>query len=195
MIGQEKNTSTYNLTRMNLLLHGVKPDKMTIKNGDTLAEDWPEDPKNPDKAVQFDAVVMNPPYSLAKWNKAGLKGSDPRFEIVGGCLPPESKGDYAFLLHGLYHLETDGTMSIVLPHGVLFRGGTEGEIRKKLIEKNRIDTIIGLPNNLFTNTGIPVIVMVLKKNRKNDAPVLFIDASANFVKVGKQKQLELYMMI
>lgn len=187
--GQEKNTATYNLTRMNLLLHGVKPDKMTIKNGDTLAADWPEDPQNPDKAVQFDAVVMNPPYSLSKWNKAGLKVSDPRFETYG-CLPPDSKGDYAFLLHGLYHLETNGTMSIVLPHGVLFRGGTEGEIRKKLIEKNRIDTIIGLPNNLFTNTGIPVVVMVLKKNRKNDESVLIIDASNNFIKVGKQNVLQ-----
>ncbi len=187
--GQEKNTATYNLTRMNLLLHGVKPDKMTIKNGDTLTEDWPEDPQNPDKGVQFDAVVMNPPYSLSKWNKAGLKVSDPRFESVG-CLPPDSKGDYAFLLHGLYHLETEGTMSIVLPHGVLFRGGTEGEIRKKLIDKNRIDTVIGLPSNLFTNTGIPVIVMVLKKNRKNDDPVLIIDASNSFIKVGKQNMLQ-----
>ncbi len=187
--GQEKNTATYNLTRMNLLLHGVKPDKMTIKNGDTLAADWPEDPQNPDRAVQFDAVVMNPPYSLSKWNKAGIKVSDPRFESYG-CLPPDSKGDYAFLLHGLYHLETNGTMSIVLPHGVLFRGGTEGEIRKKLIDKNRIDAIIGLPNNLFTNTGIPVVVMVLKKNRKNDEPVLIIDASNNFIKVGKQNVLQ-----
>ena len=187
--GQEKNTATYNLTRMNLLLHGVKPDKMTIKNGDTLAEDWPEDPQNPDRGVQFDAVVMNPPYSLSKWNKAGLKVSDPRFESVG-CLPPDSKGDYAFLLHGLYHLETEGTMSIVLPHGVLFRGGTEGEIRKKLIDKNRIDTVIGLPSNLFTNTGIPVVVMVLKKNRKNNEPVLIIDASNNFIKVGKQNVLQ-----
>lgn len=187
--GQEKNTATYNLTRMNLLLHGVKPDKMTIKNGDTLAEDWPEDPQNPDEGVQFDAVVMNPPYSLSKWNKAGLKVSDPRFESVG-CLPPDSKGDYAFLLHGLYHLETEGTMSIVLPHGVLFRGGTEGEIRKKLLDKNRIDTIIGLPNNLFTNTGIPVVVMVLKKNRKNDDSVLIIDASSSFIKVGKQNVLQ-----
>lgn len=187
--GQEKNTATYNLTRMNLLLHGVKPDKMTIKNGDTLAEDWPEDPQNPDEGVQFDAVVMNPPYSLSKWNKAGLKVSDPRFESVG-CLPPDSKGDYAFLLHGLYHLETEGTMSIVLPHGVLFRGGTEGEIRKKLLDKNHIDTIIGLPNNLFTNTNIPVVVMVLKKNRKNDDPVLIIDASSSFIKVGKQNVLQ-----
>lgn len=186
--GQEKNTATYNLTRMNLLLHGVKPDKMTIKNGDTLAADWPEDPQNPDRAIQFDAVVMNPPYSLAKWNKAGLKVSDPRFESYG-CLPPDSKGDYAFLLHGLYHLETNGVMSIVLPHGVLFRGGTEGELRKKLIDKNRIDTIIGLPSNLFTNTGIPVVVIVLKKNRKNDEPILIIDASDHFIKSGKQNVL------
>lgn len=187
--GQEKNTATFNLTRMNLLLHGVRPEKMTIKNGDTLSQDWPEDPENPDKGVQFDAIVMNPPYSLSKWNKAGLKVSDPRFESFR-TLPPDSKGDYAFLLHGLYHLETNGTMSIVLPHGVLFRGSSEGEIRKKLIDKNRIDTVIGLPSNLFTNTGIPVCVLVLKKNRKNDDPILIIDASKNYIKVGKQNVLQ-----
>src|SRR5699024_6653361 len=125
--GQERNTATYNLTRMNLLLHGVRPEKMTIRNGDTLAEDWPEDPKRPNEGVQFDAVVMNPPYSAKNWNRSNLKVSDPRFEIAG-VLPPDSKGDYAFLLHGLFHLGQHGTMAIVLPHGVLFRGGTEGEI-------------------------------------------------------------------
>lgn len=130
--GQEKNTATYNLTRMNLLLHGVRPEKMTIKNGDTLSSDWPEDPENPNEGVQFDAVVMNPPYSAKNWNKAGLKVSDPRFEVAG-TLPPDSKGDFAFLLHGLYHLGTNGTMAIVLPHGVLFRGSSEGEIRKRLL--------------------------------------------------------------
>lgn len=187
--GQEKNTATYNLTRMNLLLHGVRPEKMTIKNGDTLSYDWPEDPERPDEGILFDAVVMNPPYSAKNWNKAGLKVSDPRFEL-GGVLPPDSKGDFAFLLHGLYHLGTHGTMTIVLPHGVLFRGGAEGEIRQRLLDKNNIDTIIGLPNNLFTNTGIPVTVMILKKNRELNAPVLLIDASNSFIKFGKQNVLQ-----
>jgi len=186
--GQEKNTATYNLTRMNLLLHGVRPENMTIRNGDTLQEDWPEDPERPSEGVQFDAVVMNPPYSVKNWNQADLKVSDPRFEITG-VLPPNSKGDYAFLLHGLYHLGQEGTMAIVLPHGVLFRGGTEGEIRKRLLEKNYIDTIIGLPDKLFTNTGIPVTVIILKKNRKLDDPVLMIDASHTFTKEGKQNVL------
>ncbi|PGW87622.1 type I restriction-modification system subunit M [Bacillus thuringiensis] len=187
--GQEKNTATYNLTRMNLLLHGVRPEKMTIKNGDTLSRDWPEDPERPNEGVQFEAVVMNPPYSAKNWNKAGLKVSDPRFEVAG-VLPPDSKGDFAFLLHGLFHLGQNGTMAIVLPHGVLFRGAAEGEIRKRLLEKNYIDTIIGLPNNLFTNTGIPVVVIILKKNRKLGEPVLIIDASHNFIKVGKQNVLQ-----
>lgn len=187
--GQEKNTATYNLTRMNLLLHGVRPEKMVIKNGDTLAQDWPEDPEKPNEGVLFDAVVMNPPYSAKNWNRDNLKVSDPRFEIAG-TLPPDSKGDFAFLLHGLYHLDTNGTMAIVLPHGVLFRGSSEGEIRKRLLAKNRIDTIIGLPANLFTNTGIPVVVLVLKKNRPLDLPVLIIDASRNFIKVGKQNVLQ-----
>lgn len=187
--GQEKNTATYNLTRMNLLLHGVRPEKMTVKNGDTLSNDWPEDPEQPNEGVQFDAVVMNPPYSASNWNKAELKVSDPRFEVAG-ALPPDSKGDFAFLLHGLYHLGTNGTMAIVLPHGVLFRGSSEGEIRKRLLDKNYIDTIIGLPSNLFTNTGIPVVIIILKKNRKIDAPVLIIDASNSFIKVGKQNVLQ-----
>ncbi|WP_338552912.1 type I restriction-modification system subunit M [Paenibacillus sp. KS-LC4] len=187
--GQEKNTATYNLTRMNLLLHGVRPEKMTIKNGDTLSHDWPEDPERPNEGVQFDAVVMNPPYSVKGWNKAGLKVSDPRFEIAG-VLPPDSKGDFAFLLHGLFHLGQNGTMAIVLPHGVLFRGGAEGEIRERLLEKNYIDSIIGLPSSLFTNTGIPVAVMILKKGRKIDEPVLIIDASRSFIKVGKQNVLQ-----
>lgn len=187
--GQEKNTATYNLTRMNLLLHGVLPNKMTIKNGDTLSYDWPEDPERPNEGVQFDAVVMNPPYSIKNWNRSGLKPSDPRFEIAG-VLPPDSKGDYAFLLHGLYHLGTTGTMAIVLPHGVLFRGAAEGEIRKRLLEKNQIDAVIGLPSNLFTNTGIPVCIIILKKNRPLNEPVLFIDASKNFIKSGKQNALQ-----
>lgn len=187
--GQEKNTATYNLTRMNLLLHGVRPEKMTVRNADTLSHDWPEDPSQANVGVQFDAVVMNPPYSLKDWNKADLKVSDPRFEIAG-TLPPDSKGDFAFLLHGLFHLGTNGTMAIVLPHGVLFRGGSEGDIRQRLLEKNQIDTIIGLPSGMFTNTGIPVIVMVLKKNRPVGEPVLIIDASRGFVKVGKQNVLQ-----
>lgn len=187
--GQEKNTATYNLTRMNLLLHGVRPEKMTIRNGDTLSYDWPEDPERPNEGVQFDAVVMNPPYSVKNWNRSGLKVSDPRFEIAG-VLPPDSKGDFAFLLHGLFHLRQSGTMAIVLPHGILFRGGAEGEIRKRLIDKNYIDTIIGLPSNLFTNTGIPVVVLILKKNRELDEPVLVIDASQEFIKVGKQNVLQ-----
>ena len=187
--GQEKNTATYNLTRMNLLLHGVRPEKMSIKNGDTLGQDWPEDPERPNEGVQFDAVVMNPPYSIKNWNRAGLKPSDPRFEIAG-VLPPDSKGDFAFLLHGLYHLSTTGTMAIVLPHGVLFRGSSEGEIRKRLLEKNQIDAVIGLPSNLFTNTGIPVCIIILKKNRDLNEPVLFIDASRNFIKAGKQNALQ-----
>ena len=187
--GQEKNTATYNLTRMNLLLHGVRPEKMTIKNGDTLSQDWPEDPERPNEGVQFDAVVMNPPYSAKNWNRDELKVSDPRFADFG-VLPPDSKGDFAFLLHGLFHLGINGTMAIVLPHGVLFRGAAEGEIRKRLLDKGLLDTIIGLPSNLFTNTGIPVVVMVLKKNRNIGDPVLVIDASRSFIKVGKQNVLE-----
>ena len=187
--GQEKNTATYNLTRMNLLLHGVRPEKMTIKNGDTLSQDWPEDPERPNEGVQFDAVVMNPPYSAKNWNRSELKVSDPRFADFG-TLPPDSKGDFAFLLHGLFHLGINGTMAIVLPHGVLFRGSVEGEIRKRLLEKGLIDTIIGLPSNLFTNTGIPVAIMILKKNRSLGDSVLVIDASRSFIKVGKQNVLE-----
>src|SRR5699024_11764299 len=114
---------------------------------------------------------------------------DPRFEIAG-VLPPDCKGDYAFLLHGLFHFGHEGTMTIVLPHGVLFRGGAEGEIRKRLLDKNQIDAVIGLPDKLFTNTGIPVTVIILKKNRALDAPVLMIDASKSFVKEGKQNVLQ-----
>jgi type I restriction enzyme M protein len=187
--GQEKNTATYNLTRMNLLLHGVNPANMDIRNGDTLAEDWPEDTTRPGQGITFDAIVMNPPYSAKNWNKAGLKGTDPRFEYIGGILPPDNKGDYAFLLHGLFHLDTNGTMGIVLPHGVLFRGAAEGAIRKRLIDKELIDAVIGLPAGMFTNTGIPVIVMILKKNRKLRTPILIIDASQGYSKQGKQNVL------
>lgn len=187
--GQEKNTATYNLTRMNLLLHGVRPEKMSVKNGDTLSQDWPESPERPNEGVQFDAVLMNPPYSVKNWNQEELKVTDPRFEIAG-VLPPDSKGDYAFLLHGLFHLSQEGTMAIVLPHGVLFRGGSESEIRKRLIDKNYIDAVISLPDKLFSNTGIPVTVLILKKNRALDESVLMIDASKFFVKVGKQNVLQ-----
>src|SRR5699024_8991276 len=127
--------------------------------------------------------------SVKNWNQEGLKVTDPRFEIAG-VLPPDSKGDYAFLLHGLFHLGQEGTMAIVLPHGVLFRGGAEGEIRKRLLDKNHIDAVIGLPDKLFTNTGIPVTVIILKKNRALDDPVLMIDASKAFVKEGKQNVLQ-----
>lgn len=184
--GQESNTSTYNLTRMNLLLHGVKPNKMTIRNADTLGHDWPEDNG---QEILFDAVVMNPPYSLSKWNNSKLTVSDPRFSVAG-IMPPDAKGDYAFLLHGLYHLKTGGTMAIVLPHGVLFRGGAEGEIRKKLIDKNYIDAIIGLPSSMFTNTSIPVAVMILKKGRNLNDRIMIIDASNEYTKVGKQNVLQ-----
>ena len=187
--GQEKNTTTYNLCRMNLLLQGVKPENMDIKNGDTLGDDWPDDPNRPGQGILFDAVVMNPPYSLKNWNKAGLKSTEPRFEFVGGTLPPDNKGDYAFLAHGLYHLSPNGTMGIVLPHGVLFRGAAEGEIRRNIVEKNCIDAVIGLPAGMFTNTGIPVLVMILRKNRQNDDPVIFIDASNEYLKDGKQNIL------
>ena len=185
--GQEKNTATYNLTRMNLLLHGVRPEKMTIRNADTLAQDWPEDPKRPSEAVQFDAIVMNPPYSLKKWNSDGLTISDPRFSFVG-MMPPDKTGDYAFLLHGLYHLGQKGTMAIVLPHGVLFRSGAEGAIRQRLIDKNYIDAIIGLPGKLFANTGIAVCIVVLKKNRSIGDSILVIDASKHFTK-GKDHNI------
>lgn len=187
--GQEKNTATYNLTRMNLLLHGVRPERMTIRNADTLAEDWPEDPERPGEGVQFDAVVMNPPYSLKNWNRSDIKVNDPRFEIAG-VLPPSSKGDFAFLLHGLFHLAQNGVMAIVLPHGVLFRGSSEGQIRQRLLEKNYIDSVIGLPASLFTNTGIPVVIVVLKKNRPLSEPVLIIDASNDYTKVGRLNTLQ-----
>ncbi|WP_082405594.1 type I restriction-modification system subunit M [Limosilactobacillus equigenerosi] len=189
--GQEYNTETYNLTRMNLLLHGVSPDYMTIKNGNTMSQDWPEDPNRPGEGVQFDAVVMNPPYSDKKWNShedVPLKVSDPRFADFG-TLPPDNKGDFAYLLHGLFHLGQQGTMAIVLPHGVLFRGDSEALIRQKLVDKNYLDAIIGLPSNMFKNTGIPVVVLILKKNRNLNDPVLIIDASNDFIKIGKNNVL------
>lgn len=185
---QELKENTYNLTRMNLVMRGIKPSNIIVRNGDTLEDDWPffEDNKKDStyQLVSVDAVVSNPPYSQ-KWDITD-KEFDARFKDYG--IAPKSKADYAFLLHDLYHLEEDGIMTIVLPHGVLFRGGEEGKIRQNLIEKNRIDTIIGLPANIFFGTGIPTIIMVLKKKRDN-TDVLIIDASKGFEKVGKNNVL------
>lgn len=186
--GQELNTTTYNLARMNLMMHGVDYGNMTLRNADTLAMDWPDglDQDGVDRPHFFDAVVANPPYSQ-KWDADSSKLKDPRFKDYG-ALAPKGKADYAFLLHSLYHLEQNGTMAIVLPHGVLFRGAAEGKIRKALLEKGQIDAIIGMPAGLFYSTGIPTIVMVLKKHRDN-RDVLFIDASKGFEKGKKQNIL------
>lgn len=186
--GQELNTTTYNLARMNLMMHDVRYQNMTLKNADTLEMDWPDgvDEHGVDHPHSFDMVVANPPYS-ARWDNNDNKLKDPRFKEYG-ALAPKTKADYAFLLHGLYHLKQDGTMAIVLPHGVLFRGAKEAQIRKALLEKNQIDAIIGLPANLFYSTGIPTVVLVLKKNKENK-DVLFIDASKNFEKGKNQNVL------
>ena len=185
---QELKQNTYNLTRMNLVMRGILPDNIVTRNGDTLEKDWPyfdeSDPEKTYDPLYVDAVVSNPPYSQ-NWDPTG-KDTDPRYSRFG--LAPKSKADYAFLLHDLYHLKPDGIMTIVLPHGVLFRGGEEGEIRKNLIENNHIDTIIGLPANIFFGTGIPTIIMVLKQKREN-TDVLIIDASKGFEKVGKNNKL------
>ncbi len=185
---QELKENTYNLTRMNLVMRGIIPDNIVTRNGDTLEDDWPyfddNDRFNSYEPLFVDAVVSNPPYSQP-WNPVD-KENDERFRRFG--LSPKSKADYAFLLHDLFHLKNDGIMTIVLPHGVLFRGGEEGKIRKNLIEYNNIDAIIGLPANIFFGTGIPTIIMVLKKNRP-DTNVLFIDASKGFKKEGKMNML------
>lgn len=185
---QELKSNTYNLTRMNLVMRGILPDNIVTRNGDTLEEDWPyfdeSDPAGTYDPLYVDAVVSNPPYSQ-RWEPGG-KENDPRYSRYG--LAPKAKADYAFLLHDLYHLMPDGIMTIVLPHGVLFRGGEEGKIRKNLIEQNNIDTIIGLPANIFFGTGIPTIVMVLRQKREN-TDVLIIDASRDFVKEGKNNKL------
>lgn len=185
---QELKENTYNLTRMNLVMRGIIPSNIYARNGDTLEDDWPyfddADPVASYDPLYVDAVVSNPPYSQ-NWNPSG-KEMDPRYAGYG--IAPKSKADYAFLLHDLYHLKPDGIMNIVLPHGVLFRGGEEGEIRKNLIENNKIDAIIGLPSNIFFGTGIPTIVMVLKQKRTND-DVLIIDASKGFIKEGKNNKL------
>jgi type I restriction enzyme M protein len=185
---QEIKENTYNLTRMNLFMRGILPDNIVTRNGDTLEQDWPffedNDPVGTYNPLYVDAVVSNPPYSQA-WDPAN-KEADPRYARFG--LAPKTKADFAFLLHDLYHLKPDGLMTIVLPHGVLFRGGEEGAIRRNLIEQNHIDTIIGLPANVFFGTGIPTIIMVLKMRRQiND--VLIVDASKGFAKVGKNNLL------
>ena len=185
--GQEKNITTYNLARMNMLLHGVKDSEFQIFHGDTLTNDWPllnED--NPAKQMRFDAVVANPPFSL-KWNPKEEDSQDPRFSNYG--VAPKSAADFAFLLHGLNYLADNGTMAIILPHGVLFRSGAEEKIRTKLLQDDNIDCIIGLPSNLFFSTGIPVCIIVLKKCRKSD-DVLFINAAEQFRKGKKQNVLD-----
>ncbi|MGI2184886.1 type I restriction-modification system subunit M [Shewanella oncorhynchi] len=191
---QELKANTYNLTRMNLIMRGIKASNIKTRNGDTLEDDWPyfdeNDPQGTYHALYVDAVVSNPPYSQA-WDPS-FKDSDPRYSRFG--LAPKTKADFAFLLHDLYHLKPDGIMTIVLPHGVLFRGGEEGEIRKQLIEQNHIDAIIGLPANIFFGTGIPTVILVLKQKRGSiDKPqndVLIVDASKHFVKEGKNNKLQ-----
>lgn len=186
--GQELNTTTYNLARMNLMMHNVAYQNMTLKNADSLELDWPVGPdaQGIEHPIMFDAVVENPPYS-ARWDNNENKLKDSRFKPYG-ALAPKTKADYAFLLHGLYHLKSDGTMAIVLPHGVLFRGAKEGKIRQALIEKNQLDAVIGMPANLFYNTSIPTVILVLKKQRER-RDILFIDASKNFEKGKNQNTL------
>lgn len=179
--GQELNTTTYNLAKMNLILHEVAKENMNLRNADTLNKDWPTD-----EPYTFDSVLMNPPYS-AEWSADKSFLDDSRFNRYGK-LAPKSKADFAFLLHGFYHLKDSGTMAIVLPHGVLFRGAAEGTIRKKLLEDGSIYAVIGMPPNLFYGTSIPTTVIVLKKNRSN-RDVLFIDASKDFIKEKNQNKL------
>lgn len=179
--GQELNTSTYNLARMNMFLHGIVAENQKLRNGDTLDGDWPTD-----EETDFNMVLMNPPYS-AKWSVAAGFLQDERFSEYG-VLAPKSKADYAFLLHGLYHLKNNGTMAIVLPHGVLFRGAAEGKIREKLLRAGNIYAVIGLPANLFYNTSIPTCIIILKKHR-DGRDVLFIDASKKFNKGKKQNEM------
>jgi type I restriction enzyme M protein len=184
--GQEKNITTYNLARMNMLLHGVKDTEFEIYHGDTLTNDWDILRElNPAKKPQFDAVVANPPFSY-RWEPTDAMGDDVRFKNYG--LAPKSAADFAFLLHGFHFLKDEGVMAIILPHGVLFRGGAEERIRTKLLKDGHIDTVIGLPANLFYSTGITVCIIVLKKCKKPD-DVLFINAAEHFVKGKRQNQL------
>ena len=186
---QELKEPTYNLTRMNLVMRGILPNNIQTRNGDTLEDDWPYFDENDllgsYNPLYVDAVVSNPPYSQ-KWDPEH-KESDPRYSRFG--MAPKTKADYAFLLHDLYHIKPDGIMTIVLPHGVLFRGGEEGVIRKRLIEQNHIDAIIGLPANIFFGTGIPTVILVLRQKRSN-TDVLVVDASKHFTKVGKNNKLQ-----
>ena len=184
--GQEKNITTYNLARMNMLLHGVKDTEFEIHHGDTLLNDWDIlNEMNPAKKMEFDAIVANPPFSY-RWEPGEVLGEDFRFKSYG--LAPKSAADFAFLLHGFHFLGQNGTMSIILPHGVLFRGGAEERIRTKLLKDNNIDTVVGLPSNLFFSTGIPVCILVLKKCKKFD-DVLFINASEHYEKGKRQNRL------
>jgi type I restriction enzyme M protein len=186
IFGMEKNITTYNLARMNMLLHGVKDSEFEIYHGDTLTNDWDMlRETNPAKKPKFDAVVANPPFSY-RWDPNEAMSDDMRFKNHG--LAPKSAADFAFLLHGLHYLKDDGVMAIILPHGVLFRGGAEERIRRKLLEDGNIDTVIGLPANLFYSTGIPVCILVLKKCKKPD-DVLFINAAEHFEKGKRQNQL------
>lgn len=183
--GQEKNITTYNLARMNMLLHGVKDTEFEIHHGDTLVNDWSIlNNMNPSKKMEFDAIVANPPFSY-RWEPKEETAKDFRFNRYG--LAPKSAADFAFLLHGFHYLSGDGTMAIILPHGVLFRGGKEETIRKKLLSDDNIDAVIGLPANLFYSTGIPVCILVLKKCRRTD-DILFINASSEeHYKKGKRQ--------
>ena len=184
--GQEKNITTYNLARMNMLLHGVKDSEFEIFHGDTLTNDWDMLRElNPAKKPSFDAIVANPPFSY-RWETTDAMGDDVRFKNHG--LAPKSAADFAFLLHGFHFLKDEGVMAIILPHGVLFRGGAEERIRTKLLKDGHVDTVIGLPANLFYSTGIPVCILVLKKCKKPD-DVLFINAAEHFVKGKRQNQL------
>ena len=185
--GQEKNITTFNLARMNMLLHGVKDNEFEIHHGDSLTNDWDMlSEENPSKKMHFDAIVANPPFSL-RWEPNDEIAKDFRFKNHG--LAPKSAADFAFLLHGFHFLDKEGTMAIILPHGVLFRGGAEARIRTKLLQSGHIDTVIGLPSKLFFSTGIPVCILVLKKCKKSD-DVLFINASEHFTKDKRQNKLE-----
>lgn len=186
IFGQESNITTYNLARMNMLLHGVKDTEFEIFHGDTLANDWDILRElNPAKKPAFDAIVANPPFSF-RWEPTEATGEDVRFKNYG--LAPKSAADFAFLLHGFHYLKDEGVMAIILPHGVLFRSGVEERIRTKLLKDGHIDTVIGLPANLFYSTGIPVCILVLKKCKKPD-DVLFINAAEHFAKGKRQNQL------
>jgi len=184
--GQEKNITTYNLARMNMILHGVKDTEFEIFQGDTLKNEWDIfNETNPAKKITFDAIVANPPFSY-RWDPDSSASADFRFAEHG--LAPKSAADFSFLLHGFHFLGKEGVMAIVLPHGVLFRVGAEERIRQKLLEDNHIDTVIGLPANLFYSTSIPVCILVLKKCR-SDENVLFINASEHFEKGKRQNRL------